>query len=239
MRTTTLEHILIQSRITILDLLERRGYDSTPYRKTLGPEMKKFIGNDFTKFVHSPEHLRMVLKSKTDTSKQAIVEYEFTDIRTNVGKGDYVMKLLNDPPETKGRSGPVKTLHNIDPTTTEIIVLYEPRGATDDKEVSPYDKGALEAWFKHKLKIQFWPMKRLVSNPLEHILQPKFEIVPREEHDAIKKEWMVKSATDFPWIKFHNDAAARCLGLLPQDLVKIIRPSPTAGEYVMYRICVP
>lgn len=239
MQTTSLEYILIQSRITILDLLERRGYDSTPYSKVIGPEMNKFIGNDFSKFVLNPEHLRMILKSKEDEKKQVIVEYEFTDIRTSVGKGDYVMKLLNDPPEASKTKGPVRTLHNIDPETTEIIVLYEPRTSSDDKEVSPYDRGALDAWMKHKLKIQFWPIKRLVSNPLTHVLQPKFEIVPREEHESLKKELMVRNVTDFPWIKFHNDPAARALGLLPHDIVKITRPSATAGEYKMYRVCVP
>jgi DNA-directed RNA polymerase subunit H (RpoH/RPB5) len=32
---------------------------------------------------------------------------------------------------------------------------------------------------------------------------------------------------------------ARVMGLAPGDIVKITRPSPSAGEYVSYRICVP
>jgi DNA-directed RNA polymerase subunit H (RpoH/RPB5) len=32
---------------------------------------------------------------------------------------------------------------------------------------------------------------------------------------------------------------ARILGLLPGDIVKILRPSPSAGEYISYRICSP
>jgi DNA-directed RNA polymerase subunit H (RpoH/RPB5) len=102
-----------------------------------------------------------------------------------------------------------------------------------------YDKGALEAWHKYNLKIQFFPMFRLVNNPLKHVSQPRFEIVPPEEHPALLKQWYCRSKTQLPIIKFHNDMAARCLGLLPMDIVKITRYSVTAGEYVNYRVCAP
>jgi DNA-directed RNA polymerase subunit H (RpoH/RPB5) len=237
METTSIEHILIQSRITILDLLERRGYDSTPYRKLLGPEFGKMIGSDLEKLTSNPEHLRMTLVSKTNPDKKAIVEYTFHNIKTSVGTGDYVLKMLNDPPDvSKQKQG--LGLYNIDPKTTEVIVLYMGKDNTDDKE-TPYDKGALEAWNKHQFKIQFFPIVRLVCNPLNHVLQPKFEIVPKEEHAALKKEWYANSITQFPIIKFHVDMAARCLGLLPLDIVKITSYSPTSGEYVKYRVCAP
>jgi len=32
---------------------------------------------------------------------------------------------------------------------------------------------------------------------------------------------------------------ARILGLIPGDVVKITRSSPSSGEYIMYRICSP
>jgi DNA-directed RNA polymerase subunit H (RpoH/RPB5) len=224
MQTTSLEHVLIQSRSTILDLLERRGYITTPFRKLVGPE----LGSAFMKNVtHSPEGLTMELQAKDGSGRTALVKYEFTDIKQQVGKGDYVTKLL---PNLK------------DPAATECIVLYmmkpEVKESVDDKE-SPYDKGALNAWLKEKFKIQFFPLQRLVFNPLDHVLQPKFEIVPKDQLDQLKQEWKFKSLDDLPKIRFHNDMAARCLGLLPLDVVKITRPSITSGEYIEYRVCVP
>jgi DNA-directed RNA polymerase I, II, and III subunit RPABC1 len=114
----------------------------------------------------------------------------------------------------------------------------EIKTAVDDKE-SAYDKGALEAWTKEGLKIQFFPLQRLVCNPLDHIFQPKFEILPKDEIAALKKQWHMKGLDDLPKIRFHNDMAARCLGLVPLDVVKITRGSITSGEYVEYRVCVP
>jgi DNA-directed RNA polymerase subunit H (RpoH/RPB5) len=241
MENTSFQHVLIQSRTTILDLLEKRGYNTTPFRKIIGPEL--------TKFVNTPEALRMSLISKTDPEKKAIVEYIFTSIKQSVGTGDYIKRMLEDTskegeeaqetsPTKKASSGADSRLSNVNPATTEVIVLYLGREISDDKD-SPYDKCALEAWTKYQFKIQFFPLMRLVFNPLEHFLQPKFEIVPPEQHEQLKKEWYITSKTQLPIIKFHVDMAARCLGLMPLDIVKITTYSPTSGEYIKYRVCSP
>jgi DNA-directed RNA polymerase I, II, and III subunit RPABC1 len=224
MQTTSLEHVLIQSRSTILDLLERRGYDASPYRKLTGPELGKVLVVAVSK---APDSLNMELQAKDKSGRVALVKYVFTDIKQSVGNGKYVSDLL---PTLK------------DPSITECIVLYmtkpDVKESVDDKE-SPYDKGALSAWLKEKFKIQFFPLQRLVFNPLEHVLQPKFEIVPKDQLESLKQEWKFKSLDDLPKIRFHNDMAARCLGLMPLDVVKITRPSITSGEYIEYRVCVP
>ena len=49
----------------------------------------------------------------------------------------------------------------------------------------------------------------------------------------------IKTKANLPFIKFHEDMIARCMGLSIGDIVKITRSSPSAGEYVSYRICVP
>jgi DNA-directed RNA polymerase subunit H (RpoH/RPB5) len=166
--------------------------------------------------------------------KKAVVEYEFGNIKQSVGSGDYVKRILSEAEEKKRGSSP---LTNVDPKTTEVIILYLTKKFEED--LDSYDKGAYEAWDKYKLKIQFFPMFRLVNNPLEHVLQPRFEIIPTEDHAELLKLWCCRSKTQFPIIKFHNDMAARCLGLLPMDIVKITSYSPTAGEYVKYRVCAP
>lgn len=238
MENTSLQHVLVQSRITILNLLERRGYDTTPYKKLLGPEMLKLTGEDLLRKVNDPEALRMTVQHTKQPEKRAIVEYAFTNIKISVGNMDYINRMLNDPPESESKGKISQKLYNIDPATTEVIVLYAGKDTSDDKE-SPYDKGALEAWNKYKFRIQFFPIVRMVFNPLEHVLQPKFEIVDPKDHNTLKTEWYIKNFSQLPIIKFHADMAARCLGLVPLDIVKITSVSPSAGEYVKYRICAP
>jgi DNA-directed RNA polymerase subunit H (RpoH/RPB5) len=237
MDNTSLKHILIESRKTILDLLDRRGYNTEPHRKIVGPELLKLV--------NTPEALRMTLENKQDTEKKCIVEYVFRNIKVLVGSGDFVRKLLEPPAESVSKAEKASMLHTLDAATTEVVIIYMTRAHSED--TLSYDKGALEAWMKHKFRVQFFPMPRLVSNPLEHVLQPRFEIVPTDQHQELLKEWyclnehqtLAQNKAKLPSIKFHNDMAARCLGLMPLDIVKITTFSPTAGEYVKYRVCVP
>lgn len=230
MENTSIQDILIRSRTTILDLLHERGYETTPYRK--------LVASDLVRLLNTPEALRMELVARSDLpameGKKAVVEYVFaTNIKQKVGSGDYVKEILSETEEKKDST----KLTGVDPATTEVVILYLTKKF--EEELDSYDKGAYEAWDKYKLKIQFFPMFRLVNNPLKHVLQPRFEIVPTEEHSSLLKEWCCRSKTQFPIIKYHNDMAARCLGLLPMDIVKITSYSPTAGEYVKYRVCAP
>ncbi len=233
------EDILIRSRITILDMLEGRGYDVQPYRKMTGP--------DLVKLMTDPDALQMTVTMKEDPSRKAIVTYTNDNIKTRVGSGEFVRKLLDTTtsPEEEKRTGKYM-LTGIDPTTTEVIVIYRMTDKMDKSQdkagqenTDSFDKAALEAWSKHKFKVQFFPINRLVNNPLNHVLQPKFESVPAEEVPQLMKNLCVTTKAQFPIIKFHNDPVARFLGLIPEQIVRITAPSPTAGQYVKYRVCAP
>jgi DNA-directed RNA polymerase I, II, and III subunit RPABC1 len=158
------------------------------------------------------------------------------NIKQRVGSGDIVNKLLASTEEVttgKNASG------GIDPKTTEVIIIYKMLDKMSAENTESYDKAALEAWAKNKFKIQFFPITRLVNNPMKHVLQPKFEIVSEEQKKIVMKECYARDLSQFPFIKFHNDAVARFMGLVPGQMVKITSASPTAGEYVKYRVCAP
>jgi DNA-directed RNA polymerase subunit H (RpoH/RPB5) len=223
MERVSVQDIIIRSRVTILDLLEGRQYDTTPYRKLVGPDLVKLMGN--------PGALRINVRHKQDTTKNAIVEYTISNIKQQIGSGKFVKDLLQEEnPDTNA-------LYNINPETTEVIIIYTTKNTSED--IESYDKASLEAWTQHNFRIQFFPMVRLVNNPLKHMLQPKFEVVPKENHEELKKELYARSITQFPLIRYHHDMVARCLGLIPGDIVKITRPSYSSGEYTLYRTCAP
>ena len=64
-------------------------------------------------------------------------------------------------------------------------------------------------------------------------------LVVVEEEETTLLEDLYAKKIQFPLIRFHEDPIARMLGLLPGELVKITRSSPTAGVYHVYRICAP
>lgn len=215
MEQTSVEDILIRSRGTILDLLHERGYNTRPYKKLIGPDLMKLMGN--------PGALRMEVVHSNDSTKLAIVEYHIkSEIKGNLTQGKFLKEIISS----------LET-----PEKTEVIIIYMPKNISED--TIQYDKTALEAWNTYKVRIQFFPMTRLVNNPLNHMLQPKFKIVPPENHEELLKSNYARSKTQFPLIRFHQDMVARCLGLVPGDIIEITRPSFSAGEYVSYRTCVP
>jgi len=206
-----------KSRKTILDILDSRGYDSTPYRKFSPAEIERMIGK--------PNSLMMDLKLRNATEEKFVrVIYFLERLKQRVPKT--IAKLLGEDENL-----------TIDPETTEVIVL------TNDEIGDVFNNEAIKAYNKHynevSLRISFFEILHLSAlNPLQHVRVPKHELIPKEDHDALLAS-LYTAKTNLPIIRFHEDPIARCMGLIPGDIVKITRPSPTAGEYILYRVCMP
>jgi DNA-directed RNA polymerase subunit H len=205
------QDVCFRSRQNILRMMSDRGYNIEPYSK-FGPD-------EIAKLMNKDKALEMELNHKEDPEKKAYILYRFTRIKQSL---QTLIRTILDPEEM-----------NIDPSKCEVIVV------TMEQIVDTFHAASLEAWSAHGLKIQFFWMPSMVNYPIDHVLQPKFEIVPKTNHAELLKKFYAKKASQFPMIRYHADMVARCLGVVPGDIVKIIRPSPSAGEYELYRTCVP
>jgi DNA-directed RNA polymerase subunit H (RpoH/RPB5) len=85
--------------------------------------------------------------------------------------------------------------------------------------------------------VSFFHIKHLVSNPAKHSVVPPHRKLSNTEADAILAKHHIRSKMELPRIIYHVDMQARVLGLVPGDIVEIRRPSPTSGEYTIYRVC--
>ena len=90
-----------------------------------------------------------------------------------------------------------------------------------------------------KLRVSFFCMDMIVVNPINHVLVPKHEIIPESEHKSLMASMYITTKSKFPEIKFHVDPIARCIGAVPGDIIKITRPSLSAGIAIIYRVCAP
>lgn len=226
--SNSFEDMLLRSRTTVLEMLDARGYDVTPFSKITGEHLSKLITNE--------KALKIHVQHKTDKERSATVHYVIVDkIKQSATNGTLMDLLKGDAEDKKWQMESEKT---------EVIFLYKmgdskTGDAANAENLDAYDKFAYEAYKNHGYKIQFFPIQRLVNNPLKHVLQPKFEVLQKDQEDAVMKHWYIREKGQLPIIKFHNDPVARFLGLLPGNIVKITRPSPTAGEYITYRVCMP
>lgn len=205
--------VLYRSRVTLLDHLDAAGYNTDPFRrfsmKEVG-EMVKAGANG------AALQMELTLKDGTDPPESGITKC-------------LVIYTIN---KIKQRLDTIFENLTLDFTTTELIVIcIEP--------IAPnFHAFAANQWANSKVRLRFFQAAAIVTNPMKHVLVPPHEKVPATEVPDLLKSMYAKKA-QLPLIRFHEDPIARLLGLVPGDVVKITRASPTAGECVMYRVCVP
>lgn len=85
--------------------------------------------------------------------------------------------------------------------------------------------------------IQMFQIRELQFNVSRHMHVPRHEPIRDEAQiDAVVKRYRLKSRFQLPLI-LSNDPMARYLALKPGQLVRVTRPSPSAGTYVLFRCC--
>jgi DNA-directed RNA polymerase subunit H (RpoH/RPB5) len=203
-----------RSRLTLLDILEERGYSVEKYRK--------FSPAEATAAATSFPSLSFKVSKKDDETKVCDVRYAnisrqkldtfFDDIDDDDSENTEVIVMME---------GPITDAHHV-----VALKQYMKMKESGEKE-------------RRKLRVSFFSIQMLVINPMRHVLVPKHQIVEPSYHKELMDSMYITSKSKFPEIKFHIDPIARCIGAVPGDIIKITRPSASAGEAIIYRVCAP
>ena len=208
-RTRHLSTYLNTSRKTILEMLKQRGYDITEHM-TFSPSL-----ND--------EKNMEAIKIKKD-NELVEVHYELTNTRTNHKNLTKRVQeiLLNLDEEEKSK---------------DLTIIFLVSDA-----MTPSVREAIKILMnKHKIFIQVFPIRTLMYVITDHSIVPKHIRIKQVEYKDWVEDFMeslhINSLENLPKI-LDTDPVAMFIGLRPGELCKIIRPSISAGQHIVYRYCV-
>jgi len=208
------EHIdaLYRSRHTLLSLLKRQGYNTLPFER------------------FSPREIEMMYNNKGALDFVAETEGEEKRFCRVVYGGSRFNRVKMDEFIAE------RELSEEDLAASEFVVMLL------DPIMDAHHTSALQHWTRTKTRVRYFNIFQITYSPLEWEgagARIEYEIVPHEKHADLLKALYCTSKGQLPQIRYHADPSGRCLGLVPGDIVKVLRASPNIGEDTVYRVCVP
>lgn len=204
---------LFRVRKTVLELLLDRGYAVLNSEEDLLMPLEvfeqEFRANNFNR-----DSLTLLRQKRDDNNDQIYVF--FPDEQRNKLLG---VKPISDKAERMER----------DNVRSAIIILQT--------GLTPYAKSAVEKLSAgERCRMEVFLENELIVNITHHVLVPKHEVLMEDAKRELLRRYKLKES-QLPRIQ-KSDPIARYYGLSHGTVVKITRPSETAGRYVTYRLCV-
>ena len=135
------------------------------------------------------------------------------------------------PADEKVGVGPIKTyvLRMKEENVTRAIIVIK-------NDLTHFAKQAIRELASRGYKVEYFKDAELLVDITEHKLVPEHIVLTSQEKKELLARYRLKPG-QLPRIQV-IDPVARYFGLSPKQVVKIVRPSETAGRYITYRICV-
>ena len=192
-------------------MLEYRGYDIS----NISP---------FTTFTGIDKLDKLSINLSKNGKELIQVHYEVESTRTNHKKLtkriEDIISKLDSPEKSKDLTIIFLVRDGMTPSVKEAIRLLSE---------------------KYGVFIQIFPIRNLMYNCIKHKSVPQHIRITKTEYEVYLQDFLdslhIESLENLPKI-FDTDPVAMFIGLRPGEMCKIIRPSMSAGEHIVYRYCV-
>jgi DNA-directed RNA polymerase subunit H (RpoH/RPB5) len=206
---------IYQSRKTVLELMDKQGFDTSGYSNFSVSEVNAMKQNN---------QLDMLLESKSSKSEEKTADGNKIYIRY------YLAKTIRPT--------------NIHEMIDDLFVLTETLKKSDTLYIIIKDhvnetiiNELKHIWERDGIFIVIESIKCLQFNILNHVLVPQHIVMKEYEVKDVMTRYNINDKSQFPDIS-RFDPVSRAIGLRPGQLCHIIRPSKTSIEADYYRICV-
>ena len=199
---------IYKSRATILNLLQKQGYNVTDYSEFSINEIDTMFTN---------KQLDMLVTNENSDNKTYVKYY----LDAKQVRPQYLDEIIED-------------LFLVESVLTKkdtlvIIIDGEPNDTIISKVNYLYDHDGIFVVIHNISRLQF--------NILEHSLVPPIKILSEGETTQILKTYNLKDTTQLPEIS-RFDAQSLAISMRPGQVCEIERKSVTVMKYMYYRVCV-
>lgn len=205
---------IYKSRKTILELMDKQGYNVDDYSNFSINEVNSMKQNN---------QLDILLEKKNEGSGSS-------KRKSKIYIRFYLTKMIR-PANLQEM---IDDLFNLEEILTKEDTLFI---ISKDEMNETIINELKHIWEKDGIFIVIENIKRLQYNILNHSLVPEHTIISEKEVEEVMKKYNIKNKVEFPDIS-RFDPVARVIGLRPGDVCKIIRPSKTAITTEYYRVCI-
>jgi len=216
--TSSLISQVYKSRMVILELMSKQGYNAIDYEGFSINEINTMKTNN---------QLDMILEKKIVSEGSSV-----TDSSEHDSQKIYIKYYLAKALRPNNLQEMIDDLFNVEEILRKNDTLFI---VVKDEVNETLINTVKHIWESEKIFIILQPLKRLQFNILEHILVPNHRVLSEAEKIRIKHKYNMTDK-QFPDIS-RFDPVAQAIGIKPGEVCEIIRPSKTAISAPYYRIC--
>ena len=189
-------------------------------QKKLEDQALGYNGLDYQYYKRKDTKLETAFDEKISISNKGLEDPENPSFDTN----KISVFWRHDEPKIKKTALQTVQIQAVTLKTKRAILIVRDQTAYSRRSTSDDDLINLEVFTLDDLQV----------NITEHVMVPKHSVLNDEQKFELLSKYRIKES-QLPKIR-QLDPIARYFGVSKGDVMKIVRPSETAGRYVTYRI---
>lgn len=221
--TSTIVSKIFKARTNILDIMLYNGFDTDAY--------KGFTMDNVNVMYNTTDQLNMLLSNPT-TKQRIYIKFHMGLPLRNFQIINNIIGQLFKQQQQQEEAGVYNSVSIPNLLKTDILFII-----ADDEPSDTLKTDIKHIWNKDGYCVIVVGLQQLQYNILNHQIVPNHSIIYDEEVDELRKKYNITDLSQMPEID-RFDPVACLICVRPGQIVKIMRPSKTAGITKYYRVCV-
>jgi DNA-directed RNA polymerase subunit H (RpoH/RPB5) len=183
--------------------------------------IKIFTNRGFINVENKEKYMGKLISDENDDMEYVIQLDNNKNYNTEIPNKKIYIKIFDYKISSINKSSPIGEFISKYDKDYKFIVVQDINSRSEDIVES------------YQTPVEIFKFNKLQSDITEHDLVPQHIVLTKEEGDKVLESYRARKR-DMPLIR-STDAVAKYYNMKPDEIVKIIRPSPVTGEAVAYR----